>query len=239
MHYFELNTNIDNFIDEYLPYASGHTVNNAEKYFDPQLLSYYSILKSPPIFDYFSLISISKDGPNESALLDFYEFAGILSPQINGLLISERFKKLLDQYVMPQNTMFYPAKLMYHGDKLNYYIFNYTFDYLAKLDYEHSTWQYSNSKYGVFNLSQGCTDLNFKILNEKHYIKQSLSDTIESNIFLKKAYFKDYVDLISVDGCARYAISERLKNAIVDANITPALIKPNELINFHFHNGSP
>lgn len=45
MHYFELKTNIDNFIDEYLPYASGHTINNAEKYFDPQVLSYYSILK--------------------------------------------------------------------------------------------------------------------------------------------------------------------------------------------------
>lgn len=104
---------------KYFPFASGHTVENAETFFQPHGIYHNSFLKSTPIFDYFSLISISKKGPNESALLDFYNFAGKNCPRIDGLLISEKFKLLLNQFVLPPNTMFYPAKLMYHGIKLD------------------------------------------------------------------------------------------------------------------------
>ncbi len=45
--------------------------------------------------------------------------------------------------------------------------------------------------------------------------------------------------LLSIISMPNYAISERLKNAIVNAKITPAHIQPSELINFHFHNGTP
>lgn len=239
MNFFELTEIIELPGIEYYPYASGHTVENAEAFFQPQGIYHNSFLDSTPIFDYFSLISISKNGPNESALLDFYEFAGRNYPHIDGLLISEKFRLLLNQFVLPPNTKFYPAKLIYHGIKLDYYIFHYTFDYLAELDYYHSTWQYSNSEYGITDLSKGCAELDFKLKDKDHYIKYVLTNTRESQIILKDAFFNDFVDLLSIIGIMRYAISERLKNAIVDAKITPALIQPNELINFHFHNGTP
>ncbi len=239
MIFFEMTDIIELPGVEYYPFASGHTVENAEVFFQPQGIYHNSFLESTPVFDYFSLISISKEGANESALLDYYEFAGSNYPHIDGLLISEKFKLVLDQFILPLNTMFYPAKLLYHGVKLDYYIFQYTFDVMSHLDYMNSTWQYSNSKFGILNLTEGCTELDFKLTNKHHYYKYILTNTRESQIILKDAYFNDFADIISIIGITRYAISERIKNAIVDANITPALIKPNELINFHFHNGTP
>ena len=70
-------------------------------------------------------------------------------------------------------------------------------------------------------------------------MKHTSSNVQESKIILKDAFFKDYADLIYIPGFTRYAISERLKIAIGDAKITPSLIQPKELINFHFHNGTP
>lgn len=239
MFYYQLYPNLTLPGVKYLPYASGHTVKNAEIYFNTNLLDHFTFLNSPPLFDYFSLISISKKGPNESALLDFYDFAGTIYPRVNGYLISDRFKKILDQFTMPPNTMFYPAKLMFHGEKLDYFIFQYTFNYLTQLDYINSTWQYSNSKYGTIDLSEGCTELDFKLKNIDHYHKHRNLDIKESYIILKEAYFLDYVDLLYVDGITNYAISEPLKDAIEIAKITPALVQPSELINFHFHNGTP
>ncbi len=130
MIFFEMTDIIELPGVEYYPFASGHTVENAEVFFQPQGIYHNSFLESTPVFDYFSLISISKEGANESALLDYYEFAGSNYPHIDGLLISEKFKLVLDQFILPLNTMFYPAKLLYHGVKLDYYIFHYTFDYL-------------------------------------------------------------------------------------------------------------
>ena len=239
MNFFEMTDIIELPGVEYYPFASGHTVENAEVFFQPQGIYHNSFLNSTPIFDYFSLISVSKKGPNESALLDFYEFAGKNYPRINGLLVSEKFKLVLDQFILPPNTMFYPAKLLYHGVKLVYYIFQVTFHYLDHLDYKNSTWQYSNSDFGTMDLSKGCTELRFKLSDKDHYLKHTSSNVQEAKIILKDAFFKDYADLIYIPGFTRYAISERLKNAIVEAKISPALILPNELINLHFRNVIP
>ena len=82
-------------------------------------------------------------------------------------------------------------------------------------------------------------ELDFKLKDIDHYHKYQELDIKESNIILKEVYFSDYADLLYVKGITNYAISEPLKDAIEIAKISPALIKHNSLINFHFHNGTP
>lgn len=237
MQYYKLNTKVELPGIEYFPCVSGFHVKNAFKEFDENNLKWNKILIDPPLYNHFSLISISKDGPNDCILLDFFLFAGPINPDLkSGCLISKKFKDLLCDYSLPVNTAFYPAKLLFKGRKYDYYILHTAFDYLNELNFEKSTWQYSNSKYGMLDTSQGFTELPSKVKNKSHYISLIERNGLESNLTLKEAYFNNFCDLMTINDISLFAISGRLKNAIESAEILPADLKPIEYIDFSFEN---
>lgn len=110
--------NIDKFVGGYLP-------------------------KQVPVFDYFVLKQLyaSRKRSYDWILLDVYSMA--LSETFlivnDGILVSERLKQVLGKFKLPQHK-FYPALLMYKGEKLNYYLLRTGIK---------NTFKYANSIYRV------------------------------------------------------------------------------------------
>lgn len=102
--------------------ANGDDVEDAEYYFD-KIKNGEQIIDAP-VFDYFHLESFDKREYWEWMIADVHKFIGEGS-QIQGWLVSEKLKHILENFNIANPHSFYLAKLFYKEEKLNYFIFQF------------------------------------------------------------------------------------------------------------------
>ena len=103
--------------------AEGKNIANADEYF--WTMDRGEILYNAPIFDYFVLESFDKEKYWEWALFDVHDFIGTGS-QIPGWFISKKLKKVLENFKITEPHFYYLSKLLYKGEKKDYYVFQFT-----------------------------------------------------------------------------------------------------------------
>ncbi|MBP2617885.1 hypothetical protein [Chryseobacterium jejuense] len=122
MKYYKINFKTFSDIDRIASNASGEEIPNAEYYFNSMRDG--QIIKGLPTLDYFYLESFDKKEFWEWKLLDVHKFFGIAG-LIDGWLISKKMKSLLCNFNIPEEHYFYPSKLLYKGEKLDYFVFQF------------------------------------------------------------------------------------------------------------------
>ena len=182
--------------------ANGSKILNGSDYF--WKMDKGEIIADDPMFDYFQLESFDKEEYWEWMLSDVYKFIGEGS-QIPGWLISEKLKSILENYKIAKPHFYYPSKLLYKGEKLDYHVFQFSGDnFLTPLvDY---------INFQMMNLA----DL---IFHTTRILKESGFDVI--SIPIKKLVLRDNIDFISMQNfLGDKLVSERLKNSIEENGIT-------------------
>jgi hypothetical protein len=235
MKYFELKKTLWDRNKKSYPHATGATLQQENMFADNRIY-YRKYVDDAPLYDYFSLISISFEGPYDWILLDAYSFAGRNYPFINGLLVSKKLKEILEKYVIQTPYRFYESRLMFQGQKYEYYIFHLTTMFYENLVFEKCTWQMSpiQTSYGVQNYPYTINSLD-------EYNEGVTKDRSKVNgrVYPKYGVFKNYVDLMAIFSISKFAISERLKNEIESAGITGLECSPITHIDFNFEEGVP
>ncbi|HAO49699.1 MAG TPA: hypothetical protein DCR35_10545 [Runella sp.] len=97
---------------------NGSTEGDANYIPIEQTIHDYHIVENAPVFDYFLLGDGSSRRKFDWIKLDMY---GVFALG-GGFLVSERFKEVISRFDLPRHK-FYPAKLIYKGQKLDYYLF--------------------------------------------------------------------------------------------------------------------
>ncbi|MBD2701853.1 hypothetical protein IC229_14480 [Spirosoma sp. BT702] len=103
-----------------------HKVDNDSEAENSNKFRPYYLPDNVPVFDYFVLKQLYADRKRKYdwILLDVYSTALSKTFLIinDGLLVSEKFKNIFESFKVPHHK-FYPAFLMYKGNKLRYYLF--------------------------------------------------------------------------------------------------------------------
>ncbi len=150
------------------------------------------------------------------ALADFH---GWIIEKPHGIMypISPKFKEILMGFNIPF-TKFYNGSVMFNGIEKTYYVFQVLTNQNQLIDFDKSTFYYGNF-YGVRK-----NDLTVSGKN----IAEIENQLESSSWFFESAVMKPEFEEIDLCFLNRYRIliSERLKNAIEEANLTGVKITP-------------
>mgnify|MGYP003365321716 CR=1 FL=1 len=217
MKYYKIETKRFYENDMIATNAQGKKIENADDYFW-KMNRGEMIDDAPLIFDYFYLQSFDVEKYWEWLLTDVYRFIGEGS-QIPGWLISKKLRNLLENFNIAEPHFYYASKLLYKGEKLDYYIFQFSgkifrlplTDYV---DFTKSLFYDPNHK------------IDFKVDNEVDLLSKQEKIVEESNfevinIPIKKLVFNSNIDFISMQNfLGDKLVSEKLKQAIEENGIT-------------------
>lgn len=192
--------------DRVLGHANGGLVPNGRLYFDR--MGQGEIIRDAPVFDYFHLQSFGPKEEWEWRLQDVHGFIGEY-PTGGNWYISDRFKKLLEKFNIANGYHFYATKLLYKGEKLDYWIFQFPVNPLQNFDYV-------KSEYSIEGQSERLTG----IQNQRDYeaFDYKLYKETKKDIVWKKTVFIRPFDMIMSMNDGRL-VSEALKNAIEKAGL--------------------
>jgi hypothetical protein len=115
--------------------ANGEFVSDGRYYFDR--IGKGEIIYDAPVFDYFHLESFDKQEYWEWRLQDVHGFIGVGSI-MTAWYISNDFKLLLENFEIATKYHFYETKLLYKGEKLKYWIFQFPIEPLKNIDFQKS-----------------------------------------------------------------------------------------------------
>lgn len=194
--------------DKVLGHANGEFVFDAKNYFSK--IGKGEIIKDVPIFDYFHLESFGPKEEWEWKLQDVHGFISTGSIMGANWYISNDFKILLENFKVAPEYHFYETKLLYKGNKLKYWIFQFTASYrkLNKMQFiNFPKTQFSTNK-GELYMFNSYEDYSEK--NEEIYDKDN-EDLEPLKIVLNE--FFDFIPLNPLN--SDIIISEKLKNAII------------------------
>lgn len=188
------------------PEANGDTITNSNGFLSKGgefgKIYFENVVDDAPVFDYFYLYNSTYQKEYDWILLDAYGYVGQNIPSCRGFLVSERLKQLLEQFKIAQPYRFYKSKLMYQGQKLDYYIFHLAQNEWNEFNYELSTFSIEGEKMEI-NITNN-RELK-KLLKEFPNIKMEIHLNHYADIF----YFAHF----------GYVVSEYLKNAIENAKL--------------------
>ena len=196
--------------------AEGKNIANADEYF--WAMDKGEILYNAPIFDYFVLESFDKEKYWEWALFDVHDFIGTGS-QIPGWFISKKLKKLLENFKISEPHFYYLSKLLYKGEKKDYYIFQFTGEkflnpLFGHINFKDSLFFDPNQKIALKIINK--EDLYFQT---SRILKESGFDII--NVPIKKLVLNKNIDFFPMQSfLGDNIVSERLKQAIEENGIT-------------------
>lgn len=233
MKYYQLklssrNENIKDELSEgpkIYPKANGSKITNSNGYLSSGgsfgEIFFENYVDDAPVFDYFFLYSLSYQKEYDWILLDAYGYIGKNVPSARGFLVSKKLKEILEQFKIAQPFRFYESKLMYQGEKLEYYIFH-----LAQ-----NEWKEFNSSKSSFYLNDEKLDASVtsnrelkKLMKSEPSLKMDLVLRDQSDIF----YFSQF----------NYVVSELLKNKLEELNISGVEFTELNNVNFDFTNNS-
>ncbi len=210
MKYFKINTK-PFYGDRIASCANGSNVPNNESFFDRMRKG--EILYNTPIFDYFILESFDDKKYWEWSLFDVCEGIGDY-PGSSNWYISENLKICLENFKISPKYHFYETRLLYKGEKLKYWIFQFVAIYrkLNKMEY--------------IDFPSSCFSLNdqefiFNSFDEWSHKNEMIYEKYNLDLKLKKVYFNHFFDFIPLNPISSdNIISEKLKQAIEENGIT-------------------
>ncbi|WP_269221583.1 hypothetical protein [Flavobacterium sp. IMCC34518] len=210
MKYFKINQKFYNDNDRIVSSAEGEKIPNSNYFFNK--LRNGEVISNIPILDYFYLKSFDEEKYWEYELNDVHNFIGEGS-QIKGWLISRKLKDLFDTFYLPKHYYFYLSKLLYKGEKLDYYIFQFA----GKLIFEETLLQidYTNTIFWdpIKKLEVIVNDEKEFLSRYKEIYKEN--GGLENGIQNKKLILKEAFDFFSMQTFMKdNIVSERLKNSI-------------------------
>lgn len=201
--------------DRVLGHANGEFVSEGKSYFSR--MGDGEIILDAPVFDYFHLQSYGPKEEWEWRLQDVHGFIGEY-PTGASWYISDRFKRLLKNFCIAEGHHFYATRLLYKGEKLDYWIFQYaiknkTYVKDAVIDFEKSIFynEVDDTLINVENYDE------FKV--ERKKIEEG--SNYSKDLITKKLVLKNRVDFLPLFGINNSGeiVSENLKQAIEEANL--------------------
>lgn len=185
------------------PCANGEKVSNGKGYFwdgvNNGKIHFEKTADDTPIFDYYYLYNSSYQKEYDWILLDSYRIDGPNSLSGRGFMVSERLKTVLEQFKIAKPYRFYPAYLMYQGNKLLYYIMHLANYEWNEFDIECSTFEIGKEK--------------FNVTNERDFRKFTRAVKENSKPWRAKIGLEFSSDLFYFSHIG-YIVSEDLKNSI-------------------------
>ncbi|MDR3140742.1 MAG: hypothetical protein LBU37_03320 [Tannerellaceae bacterium] len=185
--------------------ANGEFVADADLYFTK--IRYGEIVENTPIFDYFHLQSFDKKEFWEWKLQDVYR-GGWEYPGNRNWYISDRFKLLLERYIIASQYHFYETRLLYKYKKLKYWIFQFPVTPYKNIDFSKSE----------FILEQENKVYNFSSEEEYTSCYRKTYKEVKKKMKCVKIYLKDICDITKSTN-NDIIVSERLKIAMEKINI--------------------
>ncbi len=131
MKYYKINIKLF-YGDRIASSANGKNVPNSESFFDN--IRSGKILNNTPIFDYFILESFDKEKYWEWDFFDVYNGMGEYPGNYNWY-ISDDLKLSLENFKIAPNYHFYETRLLYKGEKLKYWVFQFPINPLQNYNY--------------------------------------------------------------------------------------------------------
>jgi len=204
------------------PRANGNKIYNSNGFLSKGgefgKIFFENYVDDAPIFDYFYLYNLSYQKEYDWILLDAYSYIGQNIPSARGFLVSKRLKEVFEKFIIAKPFRFYESKLMYQGEKLEYYIFHLAQNEWKEFNYEKSTFYKGNEK------------LNIKVTSNREFKKLIKSEpNIQMNLVLKNQsdifYFSQF----------NYVISEMLKNRLEKLNSSSFEFTELKNVNFSFY----
>jgi hypothetical protein len=190
-----------------LPSANGEYVPGGKQYFDR--MGKGEVVVDAPLFDYFHLQSYGPQKDWEWRLQDAHDFIGEY-PTGGCWYISDRFKQLLEQFKIGKGCHFYPTKLLFRGEKLDYWIFQYAINPMQNIDFGRSFFHIEGEEHPVEGVTtwQEYDEFDIQLYNQsKRSLVWDYATLTEDYDFL---YYIAEGDIL---------VSERLKDAIRAAGI--------------------
>ena len=167
-----------------------------------------------PVLDYFFLQSFDKKEFWKWILCDVYTFTHNAG-WIRGWFISQKLELLLDNFNLPNHCYFYPSKLLYKGEKLDYYIFQFSGDLTYK-----ETAKYIDYKKSKFLNPSTNTIVDFVDIDDYAQQSNNLYFEKKTDFVLKKIVLRKEFDFFPTRTFLKDdLVSERLKNAIEENGI--------------------
>ena len=176
------------------------------------------IITDTPIFNYFILRNYDEQQFADTHLLDVHSFIGEGS-QILGWFVSEDLKLLLETFTLAKPYHFYPSKLLYKGERVDYYIFQ----YIGMGTTDEMIEKYINLSDSTF----------FSPKEQKHSFVNSLEEftkeykrvitifRLRNKLKIRKLILKTPLDFFPMNThLGDIIVSEKLKNAIEQMGIT-------------------
>ncbi|MCA4783118.1 hypothetical protein IF125_12785 [Empedobacter stercoris] len=195
--------------------SNANFINNSKEYIFKQI-SNGEIILDAPIFDYFYLESFDDEKYWEWNLFDAHKFIGEASRMLGSLLISERTKELFESFKISEPHFYYQSKILYHDEKLTYYIFQFTGKYIYK-----ELTKYIDFSKSIFRNPVENNTLSFIDIDD--YIQKSDQICYEKDAYLEKEkiVLNNDLDFFPMQSFFKdNLISERLKQAIEENGIT-------------------
>jgi hypothetical protein len=201
--------------------ANGRRSDDSDYLPEAKSISQYQILTNVPVFDYFVL----KENYGSSRkkfdwiTLHLYGFA-VEHYTISGgcFLVSPQFREVVSQFRLPRHH-FYPAKLMYKNEKLDYYISQ--LGEVLYVEYQLSDYYFKGESQVISAQELGIkSKADFEELDTLCYNKNKRLCIKEDYIF--EQYY-DYFSGFAGIGKLGRVVSERLKAALETAGITEGI----------------
>ncbi|GIZ16109.1 imm11 family protein [Capnocytophaga catalasegens] len=188
-----------------IPSANGEFVPNGAFYFDR--MGEREIIEDAPIFDYFHLQSFGEKKDWEWRLQDVHGFIYVGSI-ITGWYISDKLKTLLEKFKIAPKYHFYETRLLYKGEKLKYWIFQFPIEGFDNYNYEKSEYFIDNQRVLGIKTAEEYDNYDYKIWKET-----------KKKIEWRKIVLKDNFDIVNT-WHGDIIVSEALKQTIEENNIT-------------------
>jgi hypothetical protein len=169
----------------------------------------YALTDNVPVLDHFFLRESIRNKINDWILLDLYGL-NVINIQGSAYLVSPKLRELIEQFHISQPYRFYPAKLLYQGDKLDYFLFQ--FGSFTHPNYAESSYKFEQ-KEGVFKGEY------FDIKDRMDFTQLVIKTYNEDDrMNYAEMVFDHQYDLFITDKCK--LISARMKEALEQANIS-------------------
>lgn len=169
----------------------------------------YALTDNVPVLDHFYLRESVRNKINDWVLLDLYGLSAI-NIQGSAYLVSPKLRDLIEQFEISQPYRFYPAKLLYQGEKLDYFLFQ--FGSFIHPNYAESSYKFKQ-KEGVFKGEK----IDIKNKSDFYELFNKTYDEGDFMTFAERVFDHQY-DLFISD--QPILISSRMKEALEQANIS-------------------
>ena len=205
--------------------ANSSKIKDPYKFDWSQVIDGINFKENVPVFDYFVLKELygSSRKKFDWIKLDIYRFVGEHSNIGGSFLVSKKFREVISDFRLPKHK-FYPAKLMYKGEKFDYYVFQ--LGEIFKPIYEQCTYQIKNfdptdCRFKDTGIIMSANELNVKN-KEDYYDLRIKYDKQDQRIDIEDCVFVEYFDYFNSREIHK-VVSEPLKKAFEAANLTEGI----------------